>query len=68
MKLITDDGKEFNLDDVKPFVIEGNKKVIIIIKDCYNVDANLVELLDNFFGKGKWLLSVGSMGIEIKDE
>lgn len=69
MKIITDDGKELNVEELQPIVIDGTKKVIITIKqDCYNIDTNIVDHLNRFFGEGKWLISTQSLDIGVENE
>ena len=68
MKFITDEGKEVDIDKLQPIIIDGTKKVIITIPNCYNIDTEIVRPLDDFFGKGRWLITTQSLDIGVDNE
>ena len=71
MKLITDEGQEIAVTDLKPVVVEGNQKVIIYMPTMSTCDLpvqRIIDSFDKFFGYGKWMLTSGKLQLEVKDE
>lgn len=70
MKLITDEGKEFNLDSLQPIIIGETQKVVVTLDgdERLNIPVQiLVETFNSFFGEGKWLLATGHIKLEVQN-
>ena len=70
MKLITDEGQEIVVSDLKSIIIEGDQKVVIWMPTMSTCDLHvqrIIESFDKFFGEGKWLLTTAKLSLEVTD-
>lgn len=68
MKLVMEDGKELAIEDLQPIIIGEHKKVIITVTDDWSKGISLDTIIftfDEFFGKGKWMLSAPKMQLNV---
>lgn len=69
MKLITNESKEIEIDDLQSIIIEGKQKVIIYMPTtslCELSVSNIFRTFDDFFGDGRWMLTSEKIRLEVQ--